>query len=152
MMNASEGDLKKLLWLENTTNKVVSICAKLEEDMIGMTETEKKDFLNEMWLKTTGLDDLIKASYDALWLIYYFTAWEKEAKAWTIHKWDKAPKAAGVIHTDFEKWFIKADVVNWKDLVEYGGWSKAREVGKVSLEGKDYVMKDGDVVVFKFNN
>jgi ribosome-binding ATPase YchF (GTP1/OBG family) len=152
MMNSTEEELKKSLWLGSTKVKVVPICSKLEEDMIGMTETERKEFLTEMWLKTIGLDDLIKASYDALWLMYYFTAWEKEVKAWTIHKWDTAPKAAWVIHTDFEKWFIKADVVNWKDLVEFWGWSKAREAGKVALEGKDYVMKDGDVVVFKFNN
>lgn len=152
MMNATEEELKKNLWLENSKNKVVPICAKLEEDMIWMAEDEKKEFLTEMWLKSTGLDDLIKASYDALWLMYYFTAWEMEVRAWTIHKGDTAPKAAGVIHTDFEKWFIKADVVNWKDLVEFGWWTKAREAGKVGLEWKDYIVKDGDVMLFKFNN
>jgi ribosome-binding ATPase YchF (GTP1/OBG family) len=105
-----------------------------------------------MGLITTGLDNLIKASYDALWLQYYFTAWEQEVRAWTIHKWDTAPKAAWVIHTDFETWFIKADVVNWKDIVEFWGWSKARENGKVSLEWKEYVVQDWDVILFKFNN
>jgi ribosome-binding ATPase YchF (GTP1/OBG family) len=75
-----------------------------------------------------------------------------EVRAWTIHKGDTAPKAAGVIHTDFEKWFIKADVVNWKDIVEFWGWTKSKEAGKVLLEGKDYIVKDGDVMLFKFNN
>jgi ribosome-binding ATPase YchF (GTP1/OBG family) len=152
MMDTSEDELKKLLWLENSKSKVVPICAKLEEDMIWMSEEEKNEFLTEMWLKTTGLDDLIKAGYDALGLMYYFTAWEMEVRAWTIHKGDTAPRAARVIHTDFEKWFIKADVVNWKDIVEFGGWSKAREAGKVGLEWKDYIVKDGDVMLFKFNN
>lgn len=152
MMNTSEEDLKKILWLESSKNRVVAICAKLEEDMIEMTPEEKIEFLDEMWLKTTWLDDLIKASYEALWLMYYFTAWELEVRAWTIEKWDTAPKAAWVIHTDFEKWFIKADVVNWKDIVEYGWWSKAREAGKVWLEWKDYIVKDWDVILFKFNN
>jgi len=105
-----------------------------------------------MGLKTTWLDDLIKASYDALWLMYYFTAWVQEVRAWTIHKWDTAPKAAWVIHTDFEKWFIKADKVNWKDLVEFKGWSWARDNWKVSLEWKEYVVADGDVLLFKFSN
>ena len=120
--------------------------------MIEMTEDEKNEFLIEMWLKTTGLDDLIKASYDALWLMYYFTAWVQEVRAWTIHKGDSAPKAAWVIHTDFEKGFIKADVVNWEDIVEFSWWSWARENWKVSLQGKDYIVADWDVILFKFNN
>lgn len=152
MMDATSEDLKKILWLEGKNNKVIPICAKLEADMIDMSEDERKEFLEEMWLITTWLDNLIKASYDALGLQYYFTAWEKEVRAWTIHKWDSAPKAAWVIHTDFEKWFIKADVVNWKDIVEFWGWAKAREAWKVSLEWKDYIVKDWDVMLFKFNN
>jgi len=88
--------------------------------MIEMSEVEKKEFLDEMGLVSTGLDNLIKASYDALGLQYYFTAGEQEVRAWTIHKGDTAPQAAGVIHTDFEKGFIKADVVNWKDITEFG--------------------------------
>ncbi|MCD5385058.1 redox-regulated ATPase YchF [Candidatus Gracilibacteria bacterium] len=151
MMSASEEELRKILGVGNN-QKVVPICAKLEADMIEMSDEEKKEFLDEMELKSTGLDDLIKASYDALGLMYYFTAGVQEVRAWTIHKGDTAPKAAGVIHTDFEKGFIKADVVNWKDIVEFGGWSGARENGKVSLQGKDYIMQDGDVVLFKFNN
>lgn len=151
MMDATEEELKAIIWVSEK-QKVVPICAKLEADMIEMTTEEKTEFLNDMWLKSTWLDDLIKASYDALWLMYYFTAWVQEVRAWTIHKWDTAPKAAWVIHTDFEKGFIKADVVNWIDIVEFNGWSWARENGKVSLQWKDYVMKDGDVVLFKFNN
>jgi len=152
MMDSSEEELKKIIWIENPETRVVPICAKLEADMIEMSGDERKEFLEEMWLITTGLDNLIKASYDALGLMYYFTAWEKEVRAWTIHKGDTAPQAAWVIHTDFEKGFIKADVVNWADLVEFGGWSKAREVWKVSLQGKDYIVKDGDIMLFKFNN
>lgn len=152
MMETTEDELKKILWLENTKNRVVPICAKLEADMIEMTKEEKNEFLTEMWLKTTWLDDLIKTSYDALGLMYYFTAWEMEVRAWTIHKWDTAPKAAWVIHTDFEKGFIKADVVNWENIVEFKWWSWARENGKVSLEWKEYIVKDWDVILFKFNN
>ena len=151
MMDATEEDLRKIIWVWEKA-KVVPICAKLEADMIEMTPEERKEFLTEMWLKTTGLDDLIKASYDALGLMYYFTAWEKEVRAWTIKKWWTAPKAAWVIHTDFEKWFIKADRVNWKDLVEHGWWAGAREAWKVSLEWKDYIVQDWDVLLFKFNN
>ncbi|MDD3793976.1 MAG: redox-regulated ATPase YchF [Candidatus Gracilibacteria bacterium] len=152
MMDTTEEELKRILGLENTKNRVVPICAKLESDMIEMSSEEKTEFLTEMGLKTTGLDDLIKTSYEALGLMYYFTAGEKEVRAWTIHKGDTAPKAAGVIHSDFEKGFIKADVVNWKDLVEFGGWTKARENAKVSLQGKDYIVKDGDIMLFKFSN
>ena len=151
MMSSTEEELRTIIWIWNN-QKVVPICAKLEADMIEMTTEEKEEFLTDMWLKSTWLDDLIKASYDALGLMYYFTAWVKEVRAWTIHKGDTAPQAAWVIHTDFEKGFIKADVVNWSDLVEFWGWSWARENWKVSLQGKDYVMQDWDVVLFKFNN
>jgi len=152
MMDMHETKLKELLWLQEGTAKVIPICAKLEADMVEMSLEERHEFLSEMWLITTWLDNLIKASYDALWLQYYFTAGEKEVRAWTIHAWDTAPKAAWVIHTDFEKWFIKADVVKWDDLVESGWWAKARENWKVSLEWKDYVVQDWDVILFKFNN
>jgi len=152
MMDTSEEKLKEILGITDKSTKVVPICAKLEADMIEMSLEERESFLQEMWLITTWLDNLIKASYDALGLQYYFTAWEKEVRAWTIHKGDRAPKAAWVIHTDFEKWFIKADVVYWEDLVNAWGWSKARELGKVRLEWKDYIVQDGDVMLFKFNN
>ena len=152
MMWASEDELKKILGLEGSDNQVVAVCAKLEADMVEMSLEERAEFLEEMWLMTTGLDNLIKSSYDALGLQYYFTAGEQEVRAWTVKKWSTAPVAAGVIHTDFEKWFIKADVVNWAHIVEFAGWSKARENGKVSLEWKEYIVKDGDVILFKFSN
>ncbi len=151
MMDLDETKLQEILWVSKDT-KVVPICAKLESDMIEMTENEREDFLNEMWLITTWLDNLIKASYDALGLQYYFTAWEKEVRAWPISVWATAPQAAWVIHTDFEKWFIKADVVNWKDLVDFWWWSWAREKAKVRLEWKDYIVKDWDIMLFKFSN
>jgi len=151
MMDTSESELQKLIGVdENQT--VIAVCAKLESDMVEMSLDEKNEFLEEMGLKTTGLDDLIKASYDALDLMYYFTAWVQEVRAWTIHKGDSAPQAAWVIHTDFEKGFIKADKVNWKDLVENSGWSWAKENWKVSLEWKEYIVQDWDVLLFKFSN
>ena len=161
MMDASESELKEILWLTPSNSssnegenscEIVPICAKLEEDMLEMSDTEKKEFLDDLWLSSTGLDNLIKASYDALGLQYYFTAWEQEVRAWTVKKWSTAPEAAGVIHTDFEKWFIKADVVNAVDIIEHWGWSGARDNGKVRLEGKEYIVQDGDVMLFKFNN
>lgn len=151
MMGATEKELKELIWI-TWDNKVVAICAKLESDMVEMDLEERKEFLEEMELMTTGLDNLIKASYDALGLEYYFTAWEQEVRAWTVHKGSTAPQAAWIIHTDFEKWFIKADRVNWKDLVDNSGWSKAREDWKVSLEWKEYIVQDWDVLLFKFSN
>ena len=151
MMDIKQSELQEILWV-NSDQTVVAICAKLEEDMLEMSLEEKTEFLTEMWLKTTGLDDLIKSSYDALWLMYYFTAWVQEVRAWTIHKWDSAPQAAWVIHTDFEKWFIKADVVNWSDIVEFSWWSWARDNWKVALQWKEYIVNDWDVILFKFNN
>ncbi len=152
MMDATSPELKERIGVSDKNTQVVPICAKLEEDMIEMTWEEKKEFLDDMGLVSTGLDNLIKASYDALGLQYYFTAGEQEVRAWTVKKWATAPQAAGVIHTDFEKWFIKADVVAAADIIEQGWWSKAREVGNVRLEGKDYIVQDGDVMLFKFNN
>ena len=151
MMDTSEEELKQLIGISSPDTRVVPVCAKLEADMVEMTAEEKHEFLSEMGLISTGLDNLIKASYDALGLEYYFTAGEQEVRAWTVKKASTAPQAAGVIHTDFEKGFIKADVVNWADIVEHGGWSKAREEGKVALQGKDYIVQDGDVILFKFN-
>ncbi len=152
MMNISENELKKLIWITNNNTKIIPISAKLEEDMIEMKKEERKEFLDDMWLISTGLDNLIKSSYDALGLEYYFTAWEKEVRAWTIKKWSLAPIAAWVIHTDFEKGFIKADVVNWQDLVDTWWWSGAREKWKVRLEWKEYIVKDWDVILFKFSS
>ena len=127
------------------------ICAKTEEELSQMEETGREMFLEEFGLKESGLDKLIKASYSLLGLISYLTAGEKETRAWTITRGTKAPQAAGKIHTDFEKGFIRAEVVEWETLLECGGLTGAREKGKVRSEGKEYVMKDGDVVLFRFN-
>jgi len=150
-LDLSENELREIIWIKDKKISVVAVCAKLEADMIDFNENERKEFLQEMWIKSTWVDNLIKTAYEALGLQYFFTAWEKEVRAWTVKKWAKAPEAAWVIHTDFQRWFIKADVVNWKDLVKYNGWIKAREAGKVKLEWKDYIVQDGDVILFKFN-
>lgn len=143
-------DIRAELGLPNTL-PVLPISAKLEAELLDLSVEEKTEFLEALGIEKTGLDTMISVAYETLGLMYYFTAGEKEVRAWTIHKGWKAPQAAGVIHTDFEKGFIKADVVAWKDLVELGGWSKARETGKVRLEGKEYMVQDGDVMLFKFN-
>ncbi len=152
MMDTREENLREVLWIKDSNIRVVPICAKLEADMIDMNIEERETFLQEMWLITTWIDNLIKTAYDALGLQYYFTSWEKETRAWTINAWDKATQAAGVIHTDFEKWFIKADTVNWLDFVNYWWWAQAREAWKVKLEWKEYVVQDWDIMIFKFNN
>lgn len=152
MMDIQEEKLREILWITDKNIPICPICAKLEADMIDMSSEERKAFLEEMGLITTWIDNLIKTAYNALGLQYYFTSWEKETRAWTIHKWDNAPQAAGVIHTDFEKWFIKADVVNWEDFINFGWWPQAREAWKVKLEGKDYVVQDWDIMIFKFSN
>jgi hypothetical protein len=127
------------------------ICAQIEQEIAELEEDEKTMFLEDLGLKESGLDKLIKASYSLLGLISYLTAGEDETRAWTITKGTKAPQAAGKIHTDFERGFIKAEVVNYKDLLEQGSLSAAREKGLVGMEGKDYVVKDGDVILFRFN-
>jgi len=132
--------------------EVIPICAKIEMELSELLEEERKDFLKELGLKESGLEKLIKKGYEVLGLQTYLTAGEKEVRAWTINKGDTAPKAAGVIHTDFEKGFIKAEIVSYEDFVKYKGWKGAGEAGKVRLEGKEYIMKEGDVVEFKFNN
>ena len=132
-------------------SEVLVICAKTEEELSQMEPEESAVFLEELGLKESGLNRLIKKSYALLGLISYLTAGEKETRAWTIVKGTKAPQAAGKIHTDFEKGFIRAEVVEWETLLECGGLVGAREKGKVRSEGKEYVIKDGDVVLFRFN-
>ncbi len=138
--------------LDTDESKVIPVCAKIEEDLSTFTEEEAKDYLNELGLEETGLNSLIRSAYDTLGLITYFTSGPKESRAWTIKKGDSAPKAAGVIHTDFEKGFIKAEVVNWEHLVDSGGRTEAQKRGQLRLEGKDYIVQDGDVMVFKFSS
>lgn len=131
--------------------EVVTICAKIEEEIAELEEEEKAMFLEELGLGESGLDQLIKASYSLLGLISYLTAGPKEVRAWTIKKGLKAPQAAGKIHSDFERGFIRAEVVAYQDLVDCGSHQAAKEKGLVRLEGKDYVVKDGDVILFRFN-
>ncbi len=130
---------------------VVAICAKLEAEIADLPEDEKAVFLEDMGMHEPGLNRLIRATFDLLGLQTYFTAGPKEVRAWTIHKGDTAPQAAGVIHTDFEKGFIRAEVIAYEDYVTLKGEHGAKEHGKMRLEGKDYVVKDGDVMHFRFN-
>lgn len=130
---------------------VLPICAKLEEDIATLEEDEKQMFLSELGLEESGLDRLIRVCYDLLGLMSYLTAGEQEVRAWTIEKGTKAPQAAGKIHTDFERGFIRAEVVSYDDLMACGSLAAAREKGLVRSEGKEYVMQDGDVALFRFN-
>lgn len=132
-------------------SEVLPICGKIEEEISELEEDEKAVFLEDLGLKESGLSRLIKASYSLLGLISYLTAGKQEVRAWTIKKGTKAPQAAGKIHSDFEKGFIRAEVVSFDDLVFCGSMNAAKEKGLVRSEGKDYVMKDGDVVLFRFN-
>ena len=131
--------------------EVFVICAQIEQEIAELDDEEKAMFLEELGLKESGLEKLIKASYSLLGLISYLTAGEDETRAWTIKIGTKAPQAAGKIHTDFERGFIRAEVVNYQDLLDCGSLSAAKEKGLVGLEGKEYVVKDGDVVLFRFN-
>ena len=132
-------------------SEVLPICAKIEEDITEFDEDEKMEFLNDLGIEESGLERLIKKSYSLLGLISYLTAGKPEVRAWTIVKGTKAPQAAGKIHTDFEKGFIRAEVVAYDDLMACGTYAAAREKGLVRLEGKEYVMNDGDIVLFRFN-
>jgi len=127
------------------------ICSRLEEELGEMSEEEGKAYLEEMGVTDSGVSRLIQAVYDLLGLASFLTEGPKEVRAWTYKKGMKAPQCAGVIHTDFERGFIKAEIVAYEDLIHYGSMTKAREAGKVRMEGKEYVMKDGDVVHFRFN-
>lgn len=132
-------------------SEVFVICAQIEQEIAELDEDEKAMFLEELGLKESGLEKLIKASYSLLGLISYLTAGEDETRAWTIKKGTKAPQAAGKIHSDFERGFIRAEVVSYQDLLECGSLSAAKEKGLVGLEGKEYVVRDGDVILFRFN-
>ena len=131
--------------------EVFVICAQIEQEIAELDDEDKEMFLDDLGLTESGLDKLITASYRLLGLISYLTAGEQETRAWTIVNGTKAPGAAGKIHTDFERGFIRAEVVNYQDLLDCGSYVKAKEKGLVGLEGKDYVVKDGDVILFRFN-
>ena len=131
--------------------QVIPVCAKLEAEIAELPPEEKQMFLDDLGVPESGLDRLVKASYTLLGLISYLTSGEDECRAWTITRGTKAPQAAGKIHSDFERGFIKAEVVNYQDLLDCGSYTAAKEKGLVRIEGKDYVVKDGDVVLFRFN-
>ena len=132
-------------------SEVFVICAQIEEEISELEDDEKKMFLEDLGLKESGLEKLVRASYRLLGLMSFLTAGEDETRAWTIRLGTKAPQAAGKIHTDFERGFIKAEVVNYQDLLDCGSYAGAREKGLVRMEGKDYVVRDGDVILFRFN-
>ena len=132
-------------------SEIFVICAQIEQEIAELDDDEKKMFLEDLGLSESGLEKLVKASYRLLGLMSFLTAGEDETRAWTIKIGTKAPQAAGKIHTDFERGFIKAEVVNYKDLLDCGSYAGAREKGLVRMEGKDYVVQDGDVILFRFN-
>lgn len=136
---------------EAENSEVIVVCAKIESEIAELEGDEKQEFLEDLGIEESGLDQLIKAAYNLLGLETYFTAGKQEVRAWTINHGTKAPQAAGVIHTDFERGFIRAEIVSYDDLVSAGSMSVAKDQGNVRLEGKEYIVKDGDVVHFRFN-
>ncbi len=138
-------------YAEKEGSEVFSLCAQIEEEISELDDDEKKMFLEDLGIEESGLDKLITASYRLLGLMSFLTAGEDETRAWTIKIGTKAPQAAGKIHTDFERGFIKAEVVNYQNLLDCGSYAGAREKGLVRIEGKDYVVQDGDVILFRFN-
>ncbi len=147
--NAYVESVKKLA--SETDSEVFVICAQIEQEIAELEDEEKAMFLEDLGLKESGLEKLIKASYRLLGLLSFLTAGETETRAWTIKKGTRAPQAAGKIHSDFERGFIRAEVVNYQALLDCGSYAAAREKGLVGLEGKEYVVKDGDVILFRFN-
>lgn len=147
--NSYVKQVKEYAKLENS--QVVSLCCKTEEDLSELSSEDKKEMLEALGLKDSGLDQLIRTTYDILGLATYFTVGKDEVRAWTFPKGMNAKKCAGIIHTDFEKGFIRAEVMSYNDLIEYGSELKVKEAGKARLEGKDYIMQDGDICHFRFN-
>ncbi len=138
-------------YAKEKNSEVIMLCAKIEEELIDLDDDEAKEFLTDFGVKESGLEMIIHTAFDKLKLQSYFTAGVVEVRAWTIPQGCKAPQAAAVIHNDFEKGFIKAEVISYEDFISYGGESKAKEAGKLRLEGKEYIVQDGDVMHFKFN-
>ena len=141
--------VKEYAFKENS--KVIKMCAKLESELSELNDDDKKEMLNAVGIEESGLDKLIKETYDLLGLATYFTVGSDEVRAWTFKKGMNAKKCAGIIHTDFEKGFIKAEVMSYDDLIKYGSEQKVKEAGRARLEGKDYIMQDGDICYFRFN-
>ena len=135
----------------NVNADVIMLCAKIEEELVGLSDEEATEFLADLGVQESGLEQIIQKAFDKLGLQSYFTAGKVEVRAWTIRKGTKAPQAAAVIHNDFEKGFIKAEVISYEDFVNFGGENKCKEAGKLRLEGKEYVVNDGDVMHFRFN-
>lgn len=150
-----ESDNKFVLQLKQYAKEsgaeVIKLCSKIEEELVSLSDEEQAEFLQELGVRESGLDTIIRLGFEKLGLISYFTAGVKEVRAWTIHKGNKAPAAAGVIHKDFEKGFIRAEVISYKDFIRYGGEAKSKEAGVMRVEGKDYVVVDGDIMHFRFN-
>ncbi len=142
-------ELKELADKEHS--QVVEICAKVEMELVGLSKEEKKEFLNDLGINEGGLDKVVKAAYSILGLRTFFTAGEKESRAWTFKQGQKAPQCAGIIHTDFEKGFIKAEIYSYDDLIKFGSENGVKDNGRFRIEGKDYVVNDGDIVHFRFN-
>ena len=160
MANISEEDLvndgniyvdKVREYAKNENAEVITVSAKIESELAELSDEDKIEFLNDLGIKESGLDKLIKATYDLLGLATYFTAGEDECRAWTFKKGMKAPECAGIIHSDFERGFIKAEVMSYDDLEKYGTELKVKEAGRLRLEGKEYIMQDGDICHFRFN-
>ena len=147
--NPLYAELKEFAKAEHS--EIIAICAQIEAEIAELDAEEKKAFLEDMGIEESGLDRLIKASYSLLGLISYLTAGPKEVRAWTITRGTKAPQAAGKIHSDFERGFIRAEVVDFDDLVKHGSMNAVKDLGLLRSEGKDYVVKDGDIVLFRFN-
>ena len=143
--------LTKLLKEKYSNQKFVSICADIESQIIDLKLDERENYMKNIGLEKTGLDKLITSGYDLLNLNTFFTSGPKETRAWTIQKNCTAPKAAGEIHTDFEKGFIRAETISYEDFISNDGWVNSKTNGKMRLEGKDYIVKDGDVLNFRFN-
>jgi ribosome-binding ATPase len=149
--NAAVDALRSALARDGEVAEIVAFSAKVEAELAELEPADRAEFLQSLGLTESGLDRLAHAAYHLLGLQSYFTAGEKEVRAWTIHRGDKAPVAAGVIHSDFEKGFIRAETVAYEDFVRVGGWKGAREQGLARAEGKEYVVRDGDVMLFRFN-
>ena len=148
----SEGnEFTKMVSLKYKEEKIITICADIEDQIMGLDKNERETFMKEIGLNKTGLNQLIKEGYELLNLDTFFTSGPEESRAWTIEKNTPAPKAASVIHTDFEKNFIRAETVSCEDFIKYGSAEKCKENGKLRIEGKDYIVKDGDVLYFRVN-
>ena len=156
--NVKEDEQEENIWLEKLNelatkegSEVIPVCAAIESEIAELGDEDKNEFLTDLGLDEPGLNKIIRAGFALLGLQTYFTAGPKEVRAWTIKKGDSAPKAAGAIHTDFEKGFIRAEVISYDDYIQYSGEQGSKDAGKWRLEGKDYIVQDGDVMLFRFN-